>query len=52
MIWYLDCRVQRVREVLDRAGWESERFRAYRARVEYPILHAQIMLSFDLPAAP
>ena len=40
-----------VRQVLDRVGWESERFRAYRVRVEYPILHAQIMISFDLPPA-
>jgi hypothetical protein len=41
----------RVRTVFDRVGWDSERFRVYRVRIEYPLLHAQIMLSFELPEA-
>ncbi len=38
-----------VRTVFTRVGWNGELFRVFRARVEYPLLHAQIMLTFDLP---
>jgi hypothetical protein len=38
-----------VRKVFDRVGWDGERFRAYRVRIEYPLLHSQVMLTFDLP---
>ena len=38
-----------VRSVFDRINWPQERFRGFRVRVEFPILHSQIMMSFPLP---
>ncbi len=40
-----------VRTVFEKVGWESERFRAYRVRIDYPLLNAQILISFELPKA-
>lgn len=36
-----------VRLVFGKMGWEEERFRGYRVRVEYPIYGSQIVLAFD-----
>ncbi len=38
-----------VRTVFDRVSWKADQFRVYRVRIEYPLLHAQIMLTFELP---
>ncbi len=38
-----------VRRVFERVGWNGDRFRVFRARVEFPLLHCQIMLKFELP---
>ncbi len=38
-----------VRTVFDKVGWESERFRVYRVRIDFPLLNAQILIRFELP---
>lgn len=40
-----------VRTVFEKVGWESEKFRVYRVRIDYPLLNAQILISFELPKA-
>jgi hypothetical protein len=44
--------VEMVRHVCDLLGWDSERLRGYRCRIEYPLLHAQYSMVFDPPPAP
>lgn len=41
-----------VRHVMGRMGWDGERFRGYRCRIDYPIYGTQIAATFDPPAAP
>jgi hypothetical protein len=38
-----------IRWACDRLGWDSERFHVYRCRIEYPILSAQLVMSFSPP---
>jgi hypothetical protein len=40
------------RYVLDRVGWDGERFDVYRCRIEYPVMPSSIVVRFDLPEAP
>ena len=40
-----------VRHVFERMGWDGERFRGYRVRVEYPLLAGQYAALFDPPEA-
>lgn len=41
--------VEMIRFVCDKLGWESDRFRGYRCRVEYPIYGAQVTMIFRPP---
>ncbi len=41
-----------VRHVFDAMGWEGERFRGFRCRVDYPIYGSQYVLAFDPPPPP
>jgi hypothetical protein len=41
-----------LRHVLDRLGWEPERFNVYRARIEYPFTPTSVVVSFDLLDRP
>jgi hypothetical protein len=34
------------------AGWDPEAFRAYRCRVDFPLLGSQVVFAFDPPPAP
>ena len=38
--------------VFQKAGWEAQRFRGYRCRIQYPVPLVSVTLWFDLPAAP
>ncbi len=40
-----------VRLVFGKMGWDDERFRGYRVRVEYPIYGSQIVLAFEATSA-
>ena len=44
--------VEMVQHVCDLLGWDSDRLRGYRCRIEYPMLHAQYSMVFDPPPAP
>ncbi len=39
-------------DVMDRMGWDSSQFRAYRCRIEYPLFAGQYTYDFELPEAP
>lgn len=39
-----------VRFVCDKLGWDSERFRGYRCRVDYPVHGTQVSMIFEPPA--
>jgi hypothetical protein len=41
-----------LRYVCDQRGWDGEKLRGFRCRVEYPIYSSQIMMGFDLPPHP
>ena len=41
-----------LRFVCEKRGWDGERLRGYRCRVECPIYSSEIVMAFDLPAAP
>lgn len=41
-----------VRHVVDRMGWDGDRFRGHRCRIDYPIYGTQIAATFDPPSAP
>ena len=41
-----------VRHVLDKIGWEGQRFRGYRCKVQYPIYGSQLYLAFAAPEKP
>jgi len=41
-----------IRHVLDKTGWDGERFRGYRCKVQYPIYGSQIYLAFHAPQKP
>lgn len=43
---YLDM----VRHVCKKLGWESDRFRGYRCRVEYPVYGTQVSMVFEPPS--
>lgn len=43
--------VEMVQYVCDRLGWDSDRLRGYRVRVQYPLFNAQYCLAFDPPPA-
>jgi hypothetical protein len=44
--------VEVVRHVLQKLGWDGERFRGYRCRVQYPIYGSQVYLAFVAPENP
>ena len=39
--------VEMVQFICDKMGWDSERLRGYRLRVQYPLLHTQYCILFD-----
>jgi hypothetical protein len=39
-----------VRSVCDALGWDSEHFRGYRCRVDYPVYGTQVSMIFEPPA--
>jgi hypothetical protein len=41
--------VEIVHHVLDKIGWDGERFRGYRCKVQYPIYGSQLYLAFAAP---
>ncbi|UCF33577.1 MAG: hypothetical protein JSV78_14715, partial [Phycisphaerales bacterium] len=41
--------VEIVQYVCDKLGWESNRLRGYRVRVQYPLFSAQYCIAFDAP---
>lgn len=41
-----------IREVMDRAGWEMERFRVFRQRILYPVPFVSLTTWFALPPRP
>lgn len=41
-----------LQHVCDRLGWDGNRFRGYRCRIEYPIYGSQVVLAFDAPTEP
>jgi hypothetical protein len=41
--------VEIVRHVLNKIGWDGERFHGYRCRVQYPIYGSQLYLAFAAP---
>jgi alkylated DNA repair dioxygenase AlkB len=41
--------VEIVQHVCDKLGWNSDRLRGYRVRVQYPLLNAQYCIAFDPP---
>jgi hypothetical protein len=41
-----------VRYVLSRLRWNAEEFRAYRCRLQYPVVPSSVIIHFDLPEAP
>lgn len=46
--FYIDL----IRDVFTRVGWDSERFRGYRCRIDYPIYGSQVAMMFDPPTEP
>jgi hypothetical protein len=38
-----------IRHVCKRRGWDVEKLRGYRCRIEYPMYSSQIVISFELP---
>ena len=44
--------VELVRHVLGELGWDGERFRGYRCRVEYPVYGSQTTMRFRAPVRP
>jgi hypothetical protein len=38
-----------VQHVCTKLGWDSDRLRGYRVRVQYPLLNAQYCTAFDSP---
>jgi hypothetical protein len=43
------CHVEMVQHVCTKLGWDSDRLRGYRVRVQYPLLNAQYCTAFDSP---
>lgn len=43
--------VEMVRFVCEKLGWDSERFRGYRCRVDHPVYGTQVSMIFDPPPA-
>ncbi|HUU94649.1 MAG TPA: hypothetical protein VM487_02840 [Phycisphaerae bacterium] len=44
--------VELIRNVCDKLGWASEKFRGYRCRISYPFYGSQVSMVFDLPNPP
>ena len=44
--------VEIVRHVLDKVGWDGERLRGYRCKVQYPIYGSQLYFAFNAPERP
>ncbi len=44
--------VEIVRHVLERMGWDGNRFRGYRCKVQYPIYGSQLYVAFSAPPKP
>ena len=44
--------VELLQHVCTKLGWDSERFRGYRTRIEYPIFGSQVQFAFDVPIEP
>ena len=44
--------VEMLQYVCDRLDWDPRRFRAYRCRIEYPILGSQVQFAFDRQPEP
>lgn len=44
--------LEMLRFVCDKRGWDGDRLRGYRYRIECPVYSSEIVLAFDLPAAP
>jgi hypothetical protein len=40
-----------IRHVCAARGWETEKLRGYRCRIEYPIYSSEIVMAFELPEA-
>ena len=43
------CYNDMVRSVCSKLSWDSERFRGFRCRVEYPVFGAQVSMIFKPP---
>jgi hypothetical protein len=41
-----------LRQVCDTLGWDAQRFRGYRAKIDYPIFNSELQFVIDLPLAP
>lgn len=44
--------VELLRHVCTKLGWEGDRFRGYRCRIEYPVYGSQITMAFNPPLPP
>lgn len=44
--------VELLRHVFTKAGWDAERFRGYRCKVQYPIYGSQLYFAFHAPERP
>ncbi len=41
-----------LREVCDTLGWDGQRFRGYRVRIDYPIFNSEVDLGVEVPLEP
>jgi hypothetical protein len=44
--------IEMLREVCGTLGWDAQRFRGYRARIDYPVFNSEVEVGIDLPVAP
>jgi hypothetical protein len=44
--------IEMLREVCDTLGWDPQRFRAYRTRIDYPVFNTEVEFGIDLPLDP
>jgi hypothetical protein len=41
-----------LREVCDTLGWDTQRFRGYRVRIDYPVFNSEVDIGIDVPLEP
>ncbi len=41
-----------LREVCETLGWDAQRFRGYRVRIDYPVFNSEVDIGIDVPLEP